>query len=139
RGQIELLAPTDPQRQAMGMTFQQKLQQLQQTGLTAQEQFAVFVANQAADAYERVRETAEAMGRERGYGLLIASRDDAKIADRPNLPTVMQEILSRPVLISSDANDITEAVREALDLPEVDESTLNEIADPMGGAATPGG
>lgn len=121
RNEIQVMQPNDPQRQQLAQQFQQGYQQLQQVAQEAQNEFDSFAAQQAADAYAEVRAEATSIAEERGYSHVIASRPGNEIEQRQSLATVTQEMLARPVVLSPESANLTQAVRDSMDLPEIEE------------------
>lgn len=74
-----------------------------------------FLGNQFVTAYEEVRKAADAVGERRGYTHVIATR---KASEKPaaDMDRITQQVLSRPVLRSPPADDITEDVLAELKL-----------------------
>lgn len=115
--QVAGLSQSDPQRPVLAQQFQAKYQEFQTRGAQARQGFDQFSAGQAAEAFESVKRVATRIAQEQGYTHLLSRKTDA-ITSTGSIATVTQEIMQRNVFMAPDADDITEAVRLAMDLPE---------------------
>lgn len=127
--EIRLLSPNDPRSMALRQQYQQSAQQLQQLSQQGQQAFQSMTAEQASSGYTRIRDRARQMATEWGYSHLIASRTEVDFSGVTNLPGVTQEILARPVLLSPPGDDITEAIAEAMNLPELEDDEPAESTE----------
>jgi len=140
--ELRMATPQTPGVQQLQQRYQQTAYQFQQQQREASMAFDRFSAEQAADAYATLYESAVGLAQERGYSHLIASRQSGEIDDRNNLATVTQEILARPVMLAPEGHDLTAVLRDRLSIPEqTDEDAENaEVDGPMpadeGGDAT---
>ncbi len=137
-GELRLASPTDPNTRQLQQRYQQTGYQYQQMQRQAGMAFDRFSADQAASAYALLHEKASALAAELGYTHLIASRRSGEIADRGSLATVTQEILARGVILSPDADDLTETLRERLSIPVRPGPEAAQPATDMPNPETPG-
>ena len=127
--EAQQLSPDDPQLQMLQQRFQRATQRLSQV----QEQSAMRVeeltSRQARDGYGRIHSAIDSIAEERGLDHVMATRRGGEIPASRGTPTaVFQDILARPLVVSPESSDITELVRERLDLP--DRSAVQ--VDPLG-------
>lgn len=115
--ELELLPQGDPRGQQLRQQLQQGFQLLQQQGQQEAAAFQQFSAGQATDAYRQILEAVRGVADEKGYTHVLTTRA-GDTPDRSDNPAgVIQEILSRPVVVSPLSDDLTPAVRERLALP----------------------
>lgn len=112
------LKPDDPAANDLYQQFQslnQRIGALQQQAVAAIDKLS---AEQISKAYKLIHETIKQVGTSKGYSRVFASRmsTDDIVADNTN--SMVQEVLLRPVIYANDADDLTDAVIEALNIPE---------------------
>jgi hypothetical protein len=114
------LAADSPERQATQTQFQQKNRVFQQASQQAKIDDERFKAVQVAECYRIVLEAADALGGELGYTVVLATRSGQPTIRSDNVPGAVQEMLARPVVRGTVADDLTERLskRLALDAPE---------------------
>ncbi len=117
-GELRMATPQTPGVQQLQQRYQQTAYQFQQLQREASMAFDRFSAEQAADAYAVLYDSAVELAQERGYSHLIASRQSGEIDDRNNLSTVTQEILARPVMLAPEGHDLTAVLRDRMSIPE---------------------
>jgi Skp family chaperone for outer membrane proteins len=127
--EAEMMTQNDPGLMQLQQRYQQLAGQYQQLQQQAGLEFNQFSAEQAADAYAELHTEAAALGEELGYSHVIASRRSSEILDRANLATVTQEMLARPAVLSPESHDLTERLRERLDIPRVEAELGEEMLD----------
>lgn len=142
RNEIEQLAPTDAARQPLIQKFQGLFQEFERTGRDAQTAFEKLAADQAIEAFGKIRDEAVKLAKDKGYSHLLAGRMDSEVVSADNVGTVTQEILARPILLAPEADDLTETIRVALNLPvelpqDEDATGAAPAADPTAPAAAP--
>ncbi len=112
------LKPDDPSAKDLYQQFQslnQRIGALQQQAVAAIDKLS---AEQISKAYKIIHQTVKEVGTSKGYSRVLASRmtTDDIVADNTN--SMVQEVLLRPVIYANDADDLTDAVIEALNIPE---------------------
>ena len=127
--ELRLLGPNDPSGQALFQQYQARQQAAQGQAQQANAEFEATVADDAAAIYNLIQAAADAVGGREGYRFVMMHRSEESLADLalPNLATVTQQILARPMLRGVEGNDITDLVRAELAfvayVPEGDEDT----------------
>lgn len=134
--QIQSMGVQSPEAQPLIGEYQQKQQQLQQVQGQIQQTLTQLYADQMATAYSNIIDTANAIADEAGYDILLGSRPATSTIDRGPVEVMVQELLARPVLRAPGSIDITDRVRERLDLPEQAEDQ-SEPADDLGDMVAP--
>jgi Skp family chaperone for outer membrane proteins len=118
---LQALDPDDaesPQAQTLYAQYQSasnRFNQLQQQRATAMDRLA---ARQLTEAYVRIHAEACAIAEAEGYDRVYASRMTADGIDAQSTNAVVQEIMIRPLLYDVAGDDLTDRVRESLDIPE---------------------
>jgi len=112
------LKPDDPAAQDLYQQFQslnQRISSLQKNAVAAIDKLS---AEQIAKAYRLIHATIKQVGTDLGYTRVFASRMNTEDIVADNTNSMVQEVLLRPVIYANDANDLTEQVIDALNLPE---------------------
>lgn len=109
---------SNPERAGLGQTINARQQNFQSESQRAMEQLESFKTSQAAEAYRIVIEAADALAAELGYTHLIASRGGAVTIRSNNVGGAIQEMLARPVVRSTSADDLTERLMTRLKVTE---------------------
>lgn len=102
----------EPLRQQLG----DRQQRLQQSQAEARAQIEQFNTLQVGEAYRIVLEAADSLGGQSGYSHVIATRSGATNIKSTNVPGAVQEILARPIIKGSAADDLTERLLKQLGL-----------------------
>ncbi|MEO0512143.1 MAG: OmpH family outer membrane protein [Planctomycetota bacterium] len=118
---VQELGFENPESQALVPEFQQKQQQMQQMQQQLQAILVELYGEQMQTAYGKILAATDEIAAEGGYDVVIASRPASGVLERGPVEVMIQELLARPVIRSPEAVDITLAVRERLDLPELTE------------------
>jgi Skp family chaperone for outer membrane proteins len=101
--------------QAIRQRAQPVFQRLQQAQQEVNQQIQALLSEQIVEAYELIRTSADAVAEDLGYDYVIASTSqDEELLPNPN--TLNAELAVRPVLVQPEDSDITEDVREDLNL-----------------------
>lgn len=119
--ELRLIPQTEQARgQALYQRLQQANQQYQQLSQQKQAEFMQISGQQAAEAYAKIHEAANAVAEREGYNQVFSTRGGAEIDDVNSLNSVTQGILSRPMLRFPAADDLTDKVRAEIGytLPE---------------------
>lgn len=116
--QWQQLEPDSPEANAIRTQAEQTQQSLSAAQQNAQIGIDAFAAEQFADAFRQIRALASTIATEQGYQYVVTSRfdDDQIITSSTSL--FVQEILYRSAIIAPEGTDITQAVADALHLPE---------------------
>ena len=119
----------DPELQALQQRFQRATQRLTQVQEQSAQRVQQLTSRQAREGYGRIHEAIDSIAEERDLDHVMATRRGGEISSTRNTPTaVFQDILARPLVVSPEAMDITDLVRERLELP--DRSAVQ--VDPLG-------
>ena len=131
RTEAQLLQPGDPQLGQLQQQFQQLQQEAQGVSVEAQQFMRVMTSEQAVEIYRTAAEVGKRLQVERGYTHLIITRDADRDFNIPqvgdSIQAVTQEILARPVIGFPEADDLTEAVRLELGIPDPAEIELEDL------------
>lgn len=133
---VQLIPQGTPEFQATMQQGQAKEAERQQYAQQAGRENDAFVAAQVKEAYAIVHKAANDAAEQLGYTHVVATRLDAASMKGESLAPIMQEILARPFVRSSNADDITTRVRTDLGLPEKAADappTPDAPANPTGG------
>jgi len=102
--------------QAIQQQFMQLQQQSQQSQQEVQRRFQAFVSGQYREAYILIKDSASAIAEERGFPYVAASASaDTDLTDDETVDP-RAEILARSIIHHPDGTDITEDVRDDLNL-----------------------
>ncbi|MEM9083233.1 MAG: OmpH family outer membrane protein [Planctomycetota bacterium] len=117
--QAQLTAPdADPEDPALQLAFERFQQLRNQLAQLSQQHNATldgFRAKQIIEAYELIKASAQAVATELGFEYVISSADDfEELAESTQI--VVRQLTVRPVMMYPEAADITEAVRDDLNL-----------------------
>lgn len=109
--------PNDPannDRKKHLLELREAVQQAQQQAGIEQEK---FVANKSIEAYKMAVSSARAIAKEMGFNYVIATMPpDEEITHDTPMSAVRNAILGRPVVMMPDGVDISDAVRDDLNL-----------------------
>lgn len=115
--QLQGAAPDDPannDRKKRLLELREAAAQAQQEAGIRQEQ---FVANKVIEAYEMASSSARAVATDLGFNYVIATiAPDAEMPKDSPLNGVRNAILGRPLIMMPDGVDISDAVRDDLNL-----------------------
>lgn len=107
--------PEDPALQQAFERFQQLRGQLSQISQQHNVTLDAFRAKQIIEAYELIKASARAVATEQGFQYVISSADEfEELAESTQV--VVRQLTVRPVMMYPEAADITEAVRDDLNL-----------------------
>lgn len=149
--EIRMLGQGNPESQQLIARYQARFQTRQQREGQAQQQiqalnieFEASTAAAATEVYELIHRASDEIGAAEGYRYVMTQRteDDLGDLELPNLATVTQQLLARPLLRGAEQHDITELVREKLDwvayIPEgAEEDAVEADAESTEDAAAP--
>lgn len=114
--QLQGISQDDPQAPALFQEFQR----LRQEAATKQNEVNIkieqFRAKQIIEAYKLVRSSSQAIAEDLGFEYVITSSDDAEDLEPQNVESALRQIMSRPAIMFPDDSDITDDVREDLNL-----------------------
>ncbi len=116
RDRLQDFDPEDPADQRDAQRFREL--RLEQESLQRQLNAAVqrATAEQIARAYELVRSSADAVGADLGFAYVISTGDPREELNTTDFNVTLRQITARPVLRFPDGADITDDVRDDLNL-----------------------
>lgn len=95
---------------------QQAIQELQQRAFADVDEFS---ARQLADGYRKLHEAYNRVAAERGYTHVVSTRLATDDLREVGTNVLLQEVMIRPLIRAPEGDDLTDAIAEALQLPEV--------------------
>ena len=114
--QLQGMTDEDPQFPALAQQFNQIRNQAIQKQNQINADLEKFTASQVIEAYKLVRSSAQAVAEDLGYDYVITSADEDKALEPQNVEIALRQIMARPVLAFPEDADITDDVREDLNL-----------------------
>ncbi len=128
----------DPQRDTMVQTWQGKKQQLQQLQQALSAELDKFNSKQAAEAYDIVLATSDALAKQGGYTHVLMTRKERGFTAENQAGTV-QQLLSRPLAMWPATDDLTDLAIKELKLEGISlERKQKQDAAAAGAGAGPG-
>lgn len=112
------LGQDDPGAQGLYQQFQGLEQRIRQLSQEAEASVDQTSAEQLADAYKKIHAAVGQVAAEHGYDRVFSSRMSVDEFNAENTNVVVQEVLLRPVLANTPGHDLTDLVRESLNIPE---------------------
>lgn len=114
--EMQGMSPEDEGAQEKVGQMQRLRQQLGQMEQQAAAQLETFTAKQIAECFELARSSAGAVADDLGYDYVIATVGEDEDLNTDSVETVLRQMLARPVLHAPEDADITDDVREDLNL-----------------------
>jgi Skp family chaperone for outer membrane proteins len=108
----------DPNRDSLVSTWQNKKQQMQQLQQALSADLDKFNSKQAAEAYDLVLSTTDALAKSSGYTHVVMTRKERNFLAENQAGTV-QQLLSRPLVVWPAADDLTDLAIKELKLEGV--------------------
>ena len=135
QSQLQTADPSDQATQQLYAEYQQMSQMLQQTTNQINTEYQQMLSGQIADAYTTIHAAVNEVAADQGYTFVFATRRDTDLVQINSLTGVTQEILARPLVTPNDSVDLTDAVREHLALPTLEEVMARIEAEEAAAAA----
>lgn len=121
QAELQAINPQDPAAQAAGQQKFQAFEAKRQEFNTQREAMAAdytkLVSSQFIDAYTKIAAQAKLVAAQRGYTHVISQKSGAMLATDPR--RLVEDFLARPITVAPDGSDLTDAVRVAMNLPEL--------------------
>lgn len=114
--QLQNIGQDDPQGPALFQEFQRVRQEAATKQNEVNMRIEKFRAGQIIQAYKLVRSSAQAVAEDLGFEYVLTSSDDAEELEPQNVEGALRQIMSRPAIMFPDDADITDDVREDLNL-----------------------
>lgn len=114
--QLQGISQEDPQAPALFQEFQRVRAEAANRQNEINAKIEKFRAQQIIEAYKLVRSSAQAVAEDLGFEYVLTSSDDAEDIEPQNLEGALRQIMSRPAIMYPDDADITDDVREDLNL-----------------------
>lgn len=121
QSQIQTADPSAQETQQLYGEYQQLSQMLNQTTNQINQDYQKMLSGQIADAYILVHTAVNEVAEEQGYTFVFATRRDTDLVQVNSLTGVTQEILARPLVTPAESVDLTDAVREHMGLPTLED------------------
>ncbi|HRQ73827.1 MAG TPA: OmpH family outer membrane protein [Phycisphaerales bacterium] len=126
------MTPQDPAAQEVYGQYQSQQQAIQELQQRAYADVDEFSARQLADGYRKLHEACNRVATERGYTHVVSTRLATDDLREVGTNVLLQEVMIRPLLRAPAGDDLTNAIAEALQLPEVQpEPPAHEPEDAM--------
>lgn len=128
-GKLIMGKKDDPNRESLVTTWQGKKQQMQQLQQALGAELDKYNSKQAAEAYELILTTVDAMAKSGGYSHVLMTRKERTFMAENQAGTV-QQLLSRPLAVWPAADDLTDAAIRELKLEGIslDQKTKRDAA-----------
>jgi Skp family chaperone for outer membrane proteins len=114
--ELQTMQPEDEETQAKMRELQQLRQQHAQLEQQSSIRMGAFTAEQIAECFTLVRSSAGAVAEDLGYDYVISTVGEDEELNTSTVETVLRQMLARPVLFAPEDADITDDVREDLNL-----------------------
>jgi|GEM_PF-4126336 len=111
---IGILSDQEPEKKLLIDQYQQKQAERQKTLAQARQETDAFKAKQIGKAFAEILAAADAVADEGGFTLVISRRSPTSPWDSVGVNSAIQEILARPLLRETAAQEITGPVAEKL-------------------------
>ncbi|GEM_PF-1101001 len=131
RAKIEAAGQNSPEAAPMIQEFQAKAQTYRESQTKAQEEFNQLLSSQFSEAYRLVIETANVVGKKQNFSYVAVTKTGPVVFESKDFNAAGQEVMSRPLIMFGEGDDITPMVMAELKL---DATTPAPVAAP---AATP--
>lgn len=107
-----------PEGKQLIPTYQVKAKELQEFEQTANTDLNTLSTNQFNECYRLAVETGQAIAKKQGYTHLFASKVGTLEFRSKELQAALQEVLARPVLMTTSGDDLTVQVKKELKIEE---------------------
>ncbi len=112
------MTPQDPAAQDVYGQYQSQQQAIQELQQRAYADVDEFSARQLADGYRKLHEACNRVATERGYTHVVSTRLAVDELREVGTNILLQEVMIRPLLRAPAGDDLTDAIADALQLPE---------------------
>ncbi len=112
------MTPQDPAAQEVYGQYQSQQQAIQELQQRAYADVDEFSARQLADGYRKLHEACNRVATERGYTHVVSTRLAIDELREVGTNILLQEVMIRPLLRAPAGDDLTDAIADALQLPE---------------------
>ncbi len=112
------MTPQDPAAQDVYGQYQSQQQAIQELQQRAYADVDEFSARQLADGYRKLHEACNRVATERGYTHVVSTRLAIDELREVGTNILRQEVMIRPLLRAPAGDDLTDAIADALQLPE---------------------
>lgn len=134
---LKAMDQSKPEFQTEVGKFQARYQEFQQLQDESSQKAEQFNTEQLLEGYKLIVEAVNQTAKDKGYTNVVATRS-MNIEIKPtNLQGALQEILARPMIVSSAEDDITETVATAMKLPAPKPPVVEAPAGPAAAPAAP--
>lgn len=116
RAKIEAAGQSSPEAAPMIAEYQGKAQGYQEAKNKAQEEFNFLLSSQFNEAYRLVVETANVVGKKLNFSYVVVTKTGPVVFESKDFNQAGQEVLSRPLIMFGEGDDITPAVLAELKL-----------------------
>ncbi len=116
RAKIEAAGQNSPEAAPMIQEFQAKAQTYRESQTKAQEEFNQLLSSQFGEAYRLVVETANLVGKKLNFSYVAVTKTGPVVFESKDFNQAGQEVLSRPLIMFGEGDDITPAVLAELKL-----------------------
>lgn len=116
QGRLQQITQEDPEFPQLFQRFQQLRQQIQARQTEINAELESFTAKQVVEAYKLVRSSAQAIAADLGFDYVISTGQEDEEFNTTVVDATLRQIMARPVIMSPEGADITEDVREDLNL-----------------------
>ncbi len=110
------LDPSSPAYQEAGRRHQALFRKASELEREMSQRMAQLTAEQIVDAYTQVRAAAKEIAEDLGYEYLIAAASEDEELPKVNPDQTLRQMLARPCVLWPDGVDITDEVRDDLNL-----------------------
>lgn len=114
--ELQGMKPEDEGAQSKVQRVQQLRQQVQRLEQQGAQRMEQFTAEQIAECFKLTRSSASAVAEDLGYDYVISTVGEDEELNTQSVDTVLRQMLARPVLFAPEDADITDDVREDLNL-----------------------
>jgi Skp family chaperone for outer membrane proteins len=114
--QFEGMEQGDPAAPALGREYQELSREIFRADSEFQREQSEMQASQLAECYDLARASAIGVGEDLGYDFVIASGSPDEELNRADTQALLGQLSRRPVLLYPDEDDITDDVRDDLNL-----------------------
>lgn len=116
RTKIETAGQSSPEAAPMIAEYQAKAQGYQEAKAKAQEEFNGLLSAQFNEAYRLIVETANLVGKKLSFSYVVVTKTGPVVFESKDFNQAGQEVLSRPLIMFGEGDDITPAVLAELKL-----------------------
>jgi len=113
---LAVLPQNDPKVQELLKKAQEKQQEYQKVAQERQIELERVNSQQLIDAYIKIRAAVDAYAAKQEYTHIFANREHDRSITTTTLAQTLQELLARPIIKGSQADDITKAITTELKL-----------------------